>query len=113
MNRKAMFCLIILAGYFCSGNILAQSFEKGDKIINAGIKISIYKVANPDKEEDDEDVAASYTIPISFEYALTNKIGVGAEIGFCNYFIGKDTITGTIATANSLDILLFGNFHWV
>ena len=95
-------------------SVKAQSFEKNDKIVNAGIKISIYAVNGPDDDDEDgDDAAASYTIPIGFEYALTNRIGAGMEIGFCNYFTGEDTITGTIATASSFDLLFLGNYHWV
>lgn len=102
---------------FLSQVAIAQSFEKGNKVIEAGIKVSIYKITNPDdddnNDDDDGDGAASYTIPIGFEYALTNRIGLGAEIGICNYFTGEDTITGAIAEAKSFDVLLKGNFHWV
>jgi len=100
---------VCLTGY----SLLAQSFEKGNKIINSGIKISIYKVSNSDDQNDDDDGAASYTIPLGFEYALSDRIGLGAEVGICNYFTGEDTITGTIAEANSFDLLINGNFHWV
>lgn len=119
MKKSTFLVLFTLVLACCIGveRSAAQCFEKGDKIINAGIKISIYKVSDEgsdnDEEEDGDDGAASYTIPISFEYALTNRIGIGAEIGICNYFTGEDTITGTIASATSFDMLISGNFHWV
>jgi len=92
----------------------AQSFEKGNFIINSGIKISVYNINDQDSEDsDDDDAASSYTIPIGLEYATSNKIGLGIEIGICNYFTGEDTITGAIAKANSFDVMLAGNFHWV
>lgn len=91
----------------------AQSFEKGNKIINAGIKISIYKVTNSNEEDDDDGAAVSYTIPIGFEYAVSKSIGVGAEIGICNYFTSEDSLTGVTPKANSFDVLLKGNFHWI
>lgn len=94
----------------------AQSFEKGNVILNGGIKISVYGINNTnedDDEEDDGDAAASYTIPLGVEYALTNRIGVGAEIGICNYFTEEDSITRAIAEASSFDFLIKGNFHWV
>ena len=101
-------CLLI------PGTLISQSFEKGNKVIGAGIKVSLYSVKAPDDDDNDgKGGAASYTVPIEFEYAVSNRIGVGAEIGICNYFTGKDTITGTIANANSFDVLLNGNFHWV
>lgn len=93
--------------------LFGQSFEKGNKIINAGIKISIYKVTNSNEGEDDDGAAISYTIPIGFEYAIGKSIGIGAEIGICNYFTGEDSVTGVTPKANSFDVLLKGNFHWV
>lgn len=105
--------LILITGAVCltGSPSLAQSFEKGNKIINAGIKISIYKVSNSDSQNDEDDGAASYTIPVGFEYALSNRFGLGAEVGICNYFTGENASTGTIAEANSFDLLINGNFH--
>jgi hypothetical protein len=93
----------------------AQSFIKGDKFLQAGIKIAIYNISDPDDldDEDDNDRAASYTIPIGFEYAVSNKFGVGIELGLCKYFTEEDTITRAIADAGSFDVLLRGNFHWL
>ncbi len=94
----------------------AQVFSKGDKVIGAGIKMSIYSVNNPDDNDPDDEGnngAASYTIPISFEYGLTDRIGLGAELGFANFFTEEDTITRAIAEASSFDLLITGDFHWV
>ncbi|MBL0343603.1 MAG: hypothetical protein IPP71_23755 [Bacteroidetes bacterium] len=115
MNQIKSLLLLTIAVLSLPGTIFSQSFEKGNKVIDVGIKVSIYKVNNPDDKDDndDSDGAASYTIPIGFEYALSDRIGAGIEIGICNYFTGKDTITGTIASANSFDVLFKGNFHWV
>lgn len=112
---KLIYVFLVIAGiFFVSSPIaVAQCFEKGDKVIFAGIKLALYKVNNQDETGDGDDAAASYTIPIGFEYALTNHIGAGIEAGICNYFTGEDTITGTIASAGSFDMLLIGNYHWV
>lgn len=92
----------------------AQSFEKGNKALYGGIKISIYNVQNDNEVNDgEEDRAASYTIPLGFEYAISNRIGAGIELGICNYFTDEDSVTRAIAEAGSFDILLKGNFHWV
>ncbi len=112
--RKLLFLFVPVFAGLCAPSLHSQSFSKNDKVISGGIKISIYKVSNNDEAEGDgDDAAASYTIPIGFEYAVSDRIGVGIEAGICNYFTGKDTITGTIATANSFDVMLTGNFHWV
>jgi hypothetical protein len=103
--------------FFCTlfGNVTySQSFEKGNKTINAGIKISIYNINNTNEvDDDDDDKAVSYTIPLGFEYAITNRLGAGIELGICNYFTGEDSVTRAIAEAGSFDMLLKGNFHWV
>jgi hypothetical protein len=111
---------IITALIFCfitihMENSLAQAFSKGEKVIGTGIKISIYSVNAPENNDPDEDGpgAASFTIPITFEYALTDHIGLGAEVGFANFFTEEDTITRAIAEASSFDLLFTGDYHWV
>jgi len=113
MGRGIFFLFIVLI--FLSTNVFSQSFIKGDKFIQAGIKIAIYNVTDPDDQDDadDNDRAASYTMPLVFEYAVSNKIGVGIELGLCKYFTEEDTITRAIADAGSFDVLLRGNFHWL
>ena len=103
--------MLIVCGFYLNP-ALSQSFEKGDKVINAGIKISVYNINNYD-DEDDDGGAASYTIPIGFEYGLSNRFGIALELGICNYFTDEDTITGEIASANSTDLMIGGNYHWV
>lgn len=107
--------LFLVVSFFITSytTIRAQSFERGDMLIGAGIKISIYNVKNDNENDNNDDKAASYTIPIAFDYALSNKFGAGIELGICNYFTGEDSITRAIAKANSFDILLKGDFHWV
>lgn len=116
MKTNISILTIILGVLFSGVQVNAQSFEKGNIIIDGGIKISIYKVNDPDdtdESDDEDDGAASYTIPLGFEYALSDHFGAGVEIGICNYFTEEDTITRAIAEANSFDLLLKGNYHWV
>ena len=115
MKKYPAILLLIAIITSLTSSVNAQSFVKGNKIIDAGIKISIYKVDDPDDNDEDgeDDGAASYTIPIGFEYALSDRIGAGIELGICNYFTEEDTNTRAIAKANSFDVLLKGNFHWV
>jgi len=113
---KPIMLPVILVLFLTSGSLTinGQSFEKGNKFINAGIKISIYNIKNFSENDDgDEDKAASYTIPLGFEYAITNRLGAGIELGFCNYFTEEDSVTRAIAEAGSFDFLMKGNFHWV
>lgn len=111
--------LLLATALLMHSTLEAQSFEKGDILPFAGIKIAVYSIDNPNEENEDDDeddgkgMAASYTITFGGEYALGKRIGVGAEAGICNYFTEEDTITRTIASASSFDLLIRGNFYWV
>ena len=104
--------MLLVCGFYLNP-AFCQSFEKGDKVISAGIKVSFYKSLYYDENDDQDDGAASYTIPIGFEYALSNRFGIAMELGICNYFTEEDTLTGVIAKANSTDLLVQGNYHWI
>lgn len=95
--------------------LLAQCFEKGNKIIETGLGFTYLKYQSyaPDFEEKDNSEAANFNLPIAFEYAATNRIGVGLQLDIVNYFTERDTIKNAIATAKSFDIAAEFNFHWL
>lgn len=111
--------LLIASCLLMHSPLSAQSFEKGDILPFAGIKIAIYSIDNPNEQNDDDDeddgkgMAACYTINFGCEYALGKRIGIGVEMGIPNYFTEEDTITRTIASASSIDLLIRGNFYWL
>jgi hypothetical protein len=112
--KTYLIAVVLLVSMIGTG--VGQSFEKGKFMVETGIKISIYRVNNDNEDNSSEernDGAASYTIPLGVEYAVSNRLGVGAELGICRYFTEEDSITRAIAEANSFDVLLKGNFHWV
>ena len=64
------------------------------------------------------DGAASTIVPLTFEYGLSNKIGLGAELGFSNYFVDDSTennngdiVANMTKTVKSVDFLVVCNFH--
>lgn len=93
----------------------AQCFEKGNKIVETGLAFTYikYQSYSPDFDEKDNNEAANYTLPIAFEYAAGNRIGVGLQLDIVNYFTERDTIKNAIATAKSFDVAAKFNFHWL
>jgi hypothetical protein len=93
----------------------AQSFQKKNKIIELGTYLSVYNTRLRDHVTHLEftDRAASVTVPISFEYALSDKIGLQGELGFASFFTERDTNTNAIANAGGVDFIVSGNYHYV
>ncbi|MCO6499020.1 MAG: hypothetical protein J5I47_01410 [Vicingus serpentipes] len=110
----------------------AQAFQKGNINIDVGIGFGAYStityfttpaftfgpITIPSQTISERDGAVSTMIPIIFEYGVSNKIGLGAEIGFVNYFIEDSTENddGTVSlnqteSVKSVDFMVFCNFH--
>jgi hypothetical protein len=103
--KRILFLLLFLP--FLSS---AQSFERGDFIITAGVDLGIYGTEgfNPKDSLKNKDNALSGIIPISFEYALTNNFGLGAQVRINNYASNKDS-----SSANNNDFNLLLNYHFL
>jgi hypothetical protein len=129
---KKIICLVILAVFVQFNNIHAQAFEKGNVNIDIGLGLGVYKTTTtfttpeynffgiiiPPQTITDEDGAASTMIPIGFEYGISNKFGLGVELGFVNYFVEDSTENddGTTTfnltkTVKSVDFMIFCNYH--
>jgi hypothetical protein len=100
--------------YFIS-DAAAQSFEKHAKFIDLGIGIGIYNTKGTNSIDDSthKDKAASVIIPLSFEYGIGNRVGVGAQVVADIFFTERDSISNTTPDANSVEFAVFGNYHVV
>ena len=110
--KKLTLALALILETHC---LCAQSFLKGNKIIESGIGLTYmnYESYNPSIDERKDNIAVSWIVPVSFEYAIDKRIGLGAEIDFVTYFTERDTITNAIADARSTDFYAKFNFHWL
>lgn len=88
---------------FSSTNLFSQAFEKGIWNVDLGIGLGIYGTSQTNKYEiqaniygipysqkqntDTTDGAVSTVIPLSVEYGVSNKFGIGVDICYNNYFI--------------------------
>jgi hypothetical protein len=103
---KRILLLLILLPFISN----AQSFERGDFILSAGIDLGIYNTEgfDPVAEIKNTDNAVSRIIPIGFEYGLTNNIGIGLQAGLNKYASDKDS-----TSASNTDISLLLNYHFL
>ncbi|MBI2281938.1 MAG: hypothetical protein HYU68_14780 [Bacteroidetes bacterium] len=100
-----------------STHLFSQAFEKGNINFDLGLGFGAYgtKVTYKDTKNNFEvsktDGAASTIIPLSFEYGLSNKIGLGLQIGSSNYFIENKDSNDVTESVKSIDFALRVNFH--
>jgi hypothetical protein len=132
MKKTLLFITAIAIGLLTSNNVVAQAFEKGNVNIDVGLGFGAYGTKTtfttpeidfgffvlPPQTFTETDGAASTMIPIGFEYGISNKFGLGVELGFVNYFVDDSTENddGTTSlnltkTVKSVDFMIFCNYH--
>ena len=103
--KKIIISSIILSSTIITTNLQAQSFEKGSLNFDLGVSIGAYATSQSytskttfngkteTTKSDTTDGASSILIPLSFEYGLSEKFGIGADLVYNNYFIVYNTLT--------------------
>ena len=97
--KKLIFCTFFLAISFLS---MAQSYEKGNKVISLGYAFGGYGL--PDTKFVFPPLSGA------FEYALTDKISVGVSVDYNRYTYTRTWDQATVATGNLLP-LVQGSYH--
>lgn len=124
MKEVSRILLTLFLSFIALNELHAQAFQEGNKNVDVGIAFGAYgtklKVSNTvstasgssssDSTYTDTDGAASTIIPISFEYGLTDKIGLGADLTISNYFIDEED-EDEIARVNAFDFGIRSNYH--
>lgn len=104
----------------------AQAFQKGNINIDIGIGFGIYGTQQKTTSNlsfevggtpfsqtnvnDTTDGAVSRIIPISFEYGISDKIGLGLDLTSSNYYIDEDDRKYT-RSVKGFDFGLKANYH--
>lgn len=123
--RKIIY-LIVLAAFIQFNNVKAQAFEKGSKVLSIGMGIGGYGTRqtsttnlsftvsgfpySTSQISDTTDGAASFMIPVSFEYGISNKFGIGADLTLVRYFIAEED-RDVIEKVGGGDFGLKVNYH--
>jgi hypothetical protein len=123
---KKIVCFLFIFSFFIqSQSIKAQAFQKGNKNLDVGLGFGAYKTVSefttpefvflgftiPPQTFKNEDGAASFMMPITFEYGISNKVGLGVQLGFSNYFIDNEDSTETTESVKSVDFAIVCNYH--
>ncbi len=116
MNKNILICLVF--SLFAISNLSAQAFQKGTKVISLGVGFAGYGTTQTvttnfngvSFSTSESDGAASTIIPIQFEYGISNKFGLGAELTFSNYFI-NDSDRVVLESVKSVDFGINGSYH--
>ncbi|MDB5257582.1 MAG: hypothetical protein JWM14_2277 [Chitinophagaceae bacterium] len=105
--------LLLFALCLPASSLYAQAFQKNDIIINAGIGLGLYGThseyvnTSTGERTNDDGGAASLIVPITAEYAISNKWGAGLQMAPA--FYANDS---TNKKTSSFSLGVFGAYHF-
>jgi opacity protein-like surface antigen len=101
---------LIICSYCFHAN--AQSFEKEDKIIEAGFGLGIYDTQLKQKSTGikENDKAGAWVFPLSFEYAYHKRLAIGMGYKYSSFITNNDS-TFNNEQMHGHDIVLKPTFH--
>ncbi|MDB4533512.1 hypothetical protein N9242_01475 [Vicingaceae bacterium] len=125
--KKITTIVLIIGGVFVlNNNLQAQAFQKGNFNLDIGLgfgvfgtkqtattKLSFDAFGTPFSQtsvNDTSDGAASFIVPIGFEYGVSNKIGLGLEFSNSNYAIDEND-REFVSSVKGLDFGIKVNYH--
>lgn len=71
--------------------VYSQSYQKGTNVISLGSGLAIYNLAI----KDTSTTAASFNFPLTYEYAFSDKFGIGFIAQKNNFITGDDSASQT------------------
>ncbi len=122
MKKNAIQFFFIASLLILSNTISAQAFQKGNINVDVGVGFGAYGTNQTQTTEiswlgfsisdthDTTDGAASTAIPIGFEYGISDKIGIGADFTYNNYFI-NDSDRVHLNSVKAIDFGVKFNYH--
>lgn len=120
--KKINYSLIIISLFTLNFNVKAQSFEKGSFHIDLGLSVGLYATSQTITQEvtffgftqsetfDTTDATASFIVPISLEYGISNKFGVGLDLTSNSHFIDEED-KDELNSVKSFDFGVRVNYH--
>ena len=109
---------ILLVTIFLSGTAFGQAFQKGNWNVDAGVGVGAYGTTTTlsipipflgTVTSTANDGAVSVIIPIGVEYGISNKFGIGVQLGFSNYFIDDSTEVKNFFTGEKTGVMQENN----
>jgi opacity protein-like surface antigen len=110
--RNILKLTFLVSALLMSDSLLAQSFVKNDKIIEAGFGLGIYDthIYQKSSNTNENSKAAAWVFPLSIEYAVGNRLAIGVGYKYSNFITGNDSVQ-TNEQMNGNDIILKPTFH--
>jgi hypothetical protein len=109
--RTILVSIVLL--WFAAFRLSAQAFQKNDIVLNAGVGLGLYYThseyvnTSTGTHTNEEGKAISFIIPITAEYAISNKWGTGLQMAPA--FYANDS---TNKKTSSFSLGLFGAYHF-
>ena len=122
MKKITTSLVIILSLFLFNKNTNAQAFQKGNMNLDVGIGFGIYGTSQSSttsfsaggvttsESHDTTDGAASMLIPLSFEYGINDKMGLGADFVYNNYIIDEED-RENLESVRAIDFGAKFNYH--
>lgn len=131
--KKITLTIAAIALFINASKAQDKAFEKGNMTVGLGAGFGLYGTKTHTEQDrdvivwtgsgfaiekqkftqDTTDAAASAIYPLTFEYGVTNWLGVGARFAYSNYFEETDSITHIKSKVRAIDADLVANFHLV
>lgn len=116
MRKLTLLLLIAILAFNYTAS--AQAFQKGNKNLDIGVGFGIYGTSQKTTTtfngititDSESDGAVSTIIPVSFEYGVSDKIGLGVEFAYNNYVI-NDSDKVVLNKVASVDFGFKMNYH--
>lgn len=112
MKKNILLAFLLSIGTF----LKAQSFEKGNRIVDINLGLSVYNVTLKDNQQPAGKTAtgkaACTVLAPGMEWAVGKSISIGTSLLYSGYFSAKDSI-GNKPSAKGLDGNFIFNFHFV
>jgi len=93
----------------------AASFTKNDKIIEAGFGLGIYDISTYQKSMNirENDKAAAWVYPFSFEYGIANRLAIGLGYKYSNFILGNEDSLNTNRKVKGNDLVFKPTLHLI
>ena len=118
--QKIISIILTISIIILFNNLFSQNFEKNNWYIDVGVGIGNYSgktetytvMPNSSSIDGTPEYISSLVIPLQLEYAVSNKIGLGLDVDFNNYFITKEN-KSLISSMRNFDYGIFMTFHFL
>lgn len=130
--KKIALLVIAFTTAALAGKAQDKAFKKGDMSMELGTGFGIYGTYGHQEYDQDvatwngtsvvvtkervsqnhHDGAVSAIYPITYQYGVTNWLGIGGRVAFSKYY-GEDSVTHVKPTSRAIDVDAFADFHLV